>query len=296
MTTAPYPPSPVLRVLRDAAGLLDPRAAGLAEVIAEDYPRSLDRRPGQLLRSAGAEPPDLARLLTGAGFADLDDVRRQAARERARPLPGRERRPAQRAETLVGPQRILDLEQDSLARTIGSLQRSGALETAARSILTSRRRWIFGDLKSRGHAELFAAELGSALSQVSLIEATAAAVGSAIADANPHDSLTLFCFRRYSRLSVRLAERFDELGATVIAVTDSESSPVAGAADHLLRVITRDEVAQHSPTAVTATAHALATLAAAGAKGAARRARRSQELSEFMQWYEGDTELLDAPR
>lgn len=297
-TAIPYPPSPVLDMLRTAAGLLDERAQALAEVISADFPRSLERRPAQLIRAAQARPDDLDRMLTAAGFADLADVRRQAAGEPGRRPRYRYRRPDEhhagrsdddfaRADSNALEQ-ALRREQDNLAQTLRALQGSGALELAAQAILSSRRRWVFGDLKSAGYAHLFAADLTAALNHVALIEPTAASVSAALGDAHRNDSLTVFCFRRYSRLSTRTVEQFHRLGVTVVLITDSGQCPVRDHADHLLQVLTRSDSAMHSPAAVTAVGHALAALSAAGAKGAARRARGRDAIAAAMDWYEQD--------
>lgn len=297
--SAPFAPSPALRLLQDAAALLGQRAgaaasASLLGVIAEDYPRSLERRPAQLLRAAGASADQLDELLTAAGFAHFADLRRHAAREHGRPLAAPQLRFTYRGDgegrDRAGLENTLRREQENLAETLRTLQSSGELELSARAILGSRRRWVFGDLKSRGYAQLFASDLTGALSRVSLVEPTAAAVLVAASDALPGDSLTVFCFRRYSRLTVRLARQFAELGATVIAVTDSEDSPVCAHATHTLRVVTRSDSPTHSPTAVTAIGHALATLTAAGAKGAARRIQQKRALAVAMDWYEQDSD------
>ena len=288
----PFAPSPVLQLLRDAASLVGGASAALVETVAAGYPHSLQRRPAQLLRSAHAAPNDLDELLSAAGFADLDDVRRQASRERGTRLAAHDLRYTARDDGVpsgdrTGLERTLRREQDNLAETLRSLQGSGVLELAARSILRSRRRWVFGDLKSRGYAHLFASDVAVALSQVALVDPTAASVTAALGDAHQLDSLTVFCFRRYSRLTIRVAEQFAARGATVVAITDSDSSPVGPYADHVLRVVTHSDTTAHSPTAVTAIGHALAALVCAGAKGAARRARQRQELALAMDWYAG---------
>jgi DNA-binding MurR/RpiR family transcriptional regulator len=301
-TQRPFPPTPALRLLHQAADQLSSASTdALVAVLTDDFPHSLERRPAQVLRAAGATSNDLDRLLHAAGFADLDDVRRHAADEHGVRLTAPDLRFTYRGEGIdsdrTGLERALRREQDNLAETLHSLQRSGSLELAAHAILASRRRWVLGDLKSRGYAQLFAADLTSALGSVTLIEPSAAAVLAALSDAHRLDSVTVFCFRRYSRLTVRVAQHFAELGATVIAVTDSETSPVCAHASHTLRVVTRSDAPTQSPTAVTAIGHALAALSAAGAKGAAKRAVRKRALAASMQWYElGDDDPWDEDR
>lgn len=80
-----------------------------------------------------------------------------------------------------------------------------------------------------------------------------------------------------------MAREFHALGGTVVAITDGYDSPVCAYATHVLAVNTRSESRTHSPTAVTATGHLLASLAAAGyAKGAARRAQRRHALTRAL--------------
>jgi DNA-binding MurR/RpiR family transcriptional regulator len=286
-----------LQLLEQAADRLSSApATALAAALADDFPRSLERRPAQVLLAAGASAEDLDRLLRAAGFADLEDVRRQAESEHGVRLSAPDLRFTYRGDGTgsdrTGLERTLRREQDNLAETLQTLQRSGSLELAARAILSSRRRWVLGDLKSRGYAQLFAADLTSALGSVTLVEPSAASVLAALSDMHRLDSLTVFCFRRYSRLTVRVAQHFADVGASVIAVTDSEDSPVCAYAAHTLRVITRSDSPAHSPTAVTAIGHALAALSAAGAKGAAKRALRKRALAASMEWYEFDDDDL----
>src|SRR5579875_989405 len=119
-THEPFPPTPALQLLRDAAArLAEPSAAALVRALAGEYPRSLERRPAQLVRAAAATSADLERLLRAAGFADLDDVRRQAAAQHGVRLAATELRLTYRAEHAepdrTGLDRILRREQENLA-------------------------------------------------------------------------------------------------------------------------------------------------------------------------------------
>ncbi|MDX3071372.1 MurR/RpiR family transcriptional regulator [Streptomyces sp. MI02-7b] len=296
MATA-FAPTPVLTLLRTAAAQCGPAGERLVAVIAADYPAALERRPAQLLRASGARSEDLDRLLAMAGFADTDDLRRQAGREANRRLTPPDLRFTRRdgeAQDRSPLRRTLDREQQNLAGTLNSLQANGALELAAEAILAGRRRWIFGDLKSIGYAALLASDLTSSLRDVTLIQPGSGAAVNAISDAHPSDVLVAYSFRSYSQLTLGVARQFQALGATVIALTDSYDSPVCATAHHVLAINTRSESPRHSPTAVTAVGHILASLAAAGAKGAGRRDRRRAELARALQCYADDA-AAEAP-
>ncbi|MET9478150.1 MurR/RpiR family transcriptional regulator [Streptomyces sp. NPDC002917] len=275
-------PDPVLRLLERAAAQCGPGAARLHAVLAADFPAALSRRPAQLLRAADANAEDLDQLLAMAGFADTEDLRACAARETGRRLPVPDQRIADREGEpgdRTALRRILAREQENLAGTLDALHANGALELAARAVVAGRRRWVFGDMKSIGYAALVAADLSAALRDVTLVQPGVGAAVTALADAGDQDVLITFSFRSYSRHTVRLAREFHALGGTVVAITDGYDSPVCAYATHVLAVNTRSESRTHSPTAVTATGHLLASLAAAGAKGAARRAQRRYDLT-----------------
>lgn len=287
MSTA-YAPAPVLAALQIASLRAGEVGRRLYQAIATDFPRSLERRPAQLLTEAEATAEDLDHLLRAAGFVDMVELRHRAGAETRRRLlspdlqfTSRDDSPGDRS-TL---RRVLRQEQDNLAETLDRLQANGALELAARAVLGSRRRWVFGDMKSTGYASLLATDLTTALRDVMLIQPTTASVLVALMDGHAADSLTVFSFRSYSLLTLRVAREFHRVGARVIALTDSYSSPVCAFADHVLPVNTGSESSTHSPTTVVAVGHVLATLSGAGAKGAARRASRRKEMARALKCY-----------
>jgi DNA-binding MurR/RpiR family transcriptional regulator len=281
-------PTPALAALRLASSYYGEVGERLYQTIATDFPESLERRPAQLLTAARATAEDLDLLLHAAGFTDTGELRYRAGKEANRKVAepdlsftSREGDTTDRSSL----RRVLGHEQDNLAETLEALQSNGALELAARAILGSRRRWVFGDMKSIGYASLLATDLSLSLRDVTLIQPSPASAVTALLDAHPTDTLTAFSFRKYSQLTLRVAREFDELGATVIALTDDYASPICEFADHVLPINTGSESGTHSPTAVAAVGHILASLAAAGAKGATRRARRRNDVAAALQCY-----------
>lgn len=288
-TLAPTPAAQTLEMASHHCGEVGVR---LHRVLAADFPQSLQRRPAQILAEADATTEDLQTYLHSAGFSDLEELRHRVGKEVGRRLPepdllftDRKQDRGQRSSL----RQVLTREQDNLAQTFDALQTSGALELAANAILTSRHRWVIGDMKSAGYASLFATDLTAELRDVRLIQPTAADVVSAIADIQSKDTLTVFCFPNYSALTLRVAREYQARGAVVVAITDSYASPLSEYADHVLPVSTSSAAPTHSPTTVAAVGHILATLVAAGAKGATRRVQHRREIVSDLELYSAST-------
>jgi len=246
------------------------------------------------MADADVTAEDLDGFLAAAGFTGLEELRARAGKETNNRIAAadlyftsREGEVASRDSL----RRVVSREQLNLAQTLEALQAGGVLETAAAAVLAGRRRWILGDLKSVGYASLLATDLGASLRDVMLISPTAASALTALTDAHRSDVLVAFSFPHYSRLTLEVARQFRTLGATVIAITDAATSPIAAHSDHLLSVHTGTESTAHSPTTVAAVGHVLASLAAAGAKGAVRRATRRAQLASALHCYPTVEEL-----
>jgi DNA-binding MurR/RpiR family transcriptional regulator len=291
-TATTLAPTPVLDMLRLAAGYHGEVGARLYRALATGYPDSLRRRSAQWLAEAGATAEDLDRLLADAGLTDARELRQRAAAETGQKLAEPDLTFTDRGGEAGGRpalRRVLRREQENLAETLHALQSNGSLELAAQAILAGRRRWVFGDLKSTGYAALFATDLTAGLRDVTLVEPTSAAAVTALTDAHRDDVLVALSFRHYSQLTLRLVREFHALGATVITLTDDYASPVSRYSQHVLPINTGSESTTHSPTAVVAVGHILASLATAGAKGASRRAERRRALSQSLHlWVEAE--------
>lgn len=281
-------PTPVLAALKLAAAYHGDVGERLYQAIAANYPGSLQRRSAQLLAAAQASAEDLDGLLVDAGFTDTRELRHRAATETGRRLAEPDLNFTERGGESSGRlalRRVLRREQENLAETLHALQSNGSLELAAQAILAGRRRWVFGDLKSTGYAALFHTDLTAGLRDVNLIHPNSASAVTALTDAHPSDTLVALSFRHYSQLTLRLVRGFHAIGCTVITLTDDYASPVSEYSDHVLPINTGSDSTTHSPTAVVAVGHILASLATAGAKGAARRAQRRSEAARELQCY-----------
>jgi DNA-binding MurR/RpiR family transcriptional regulator len=91
------------------------------------------------------------------------------------------------------------------------------------------------------------------------------------------DALLVMSVTPYSRDALRAAEIDAEAHATIVALTDGTTSPLARRADHLLVCATDTPSFFHSLTAASATVETLlAVLARNGGKSALAAIRRAQ--------------------
>jgi DNA-binding MurR/RpiR family transcriptional regulator len=280
-----------LAMLADAARGLGPGEQALCDVLSAGYPQAVLQRHDVLLERSGATRRDLHRLLTTAGFRDLAELQARVSDK----LNGELRSPAARFEARLSPAaragllpRMTVLESDNVATTLSELDDNGALAVAVDALLAARRRWVTGAHRSHAFAHLLATDLSVVLGQVALVGGPAAHEVEALIDAGPQDVLVAFGLRRYHAGTLRLAEAFGELGATVVAVTDDPAGPLAARADVCLTAVTASASYSDSPTAVAAIAHALATLTAARSKAAARRLARREQAVRLLSSYAED--------
>ncbi|GAA4831068.1 MurR/RpiR family transcriptional regulator [Kitasatospora terrestris] len=293
MTTTTYASawSEPAETLADAADELGAAERKLALAMLADWPDSALRPPNALLAETGAARGDLQRLVRAAGFRDLGELQARVAerldeqlaspherfRARLRPahLPGLTRRMAER-------------EAANVVATLHAAEDDGALDGTARALVTARRRFVLGTGRSRGLAQLMAADMESVFGRVVLLDGSADRTVEALTDAGPKDVALVYSVRRYDRATLRTAEALRRFGVPVVAIVDGHGSPVAPLAGFTLTAATGGPSFADSPTALVALGHALLTAAAARSKGALRRLDRREEANRVLNRFADD--------
>lgn len=201
-------------------------------VAANDYDATT-RSMRELASVAGVDPAAFTRLAKAIGYSGWDELR--AALTEAR-------RPAQaapfsaRAKGRRGPNPEMSLVSDKLEAEAAGLARisASAIAASAKSLHDARRIWIAGFRSCRSVAELLNYQLR-------LFRAdTAQLVGGSGMEDHDHsafrngDAVVVIGFAPYSTASVLTARVAHESGATLIAIADRMSAPMAEGADHLL--------------------------------------------------------------
>jgi DNA-binding MurR/RpiR family transcriptional regulator len=202
-------------------------------VAANDYDATT-RSMRELAAVAGADPASFTRLAKALGYSGWDELRAALTEARrpaqSSPFSGRARRRRQ------GPNAELSLISDKLEAEAAGLSRISpdTVAKAARALHAARRIWIAGFRSCRSVAELLNYELRLFRpDDVQLVG------GSGPEDLDfgafrQSDAVVVIGFNPYSTASVLSARAAHRAGASLVAIADSVTAPMAEGADHLL--------------------------------------------------------------
>jgi DNA-binding MurR/RpiR family transcriptional regulator len=203
-------------------------------VAANDYDATT-RSMRELATVAGADPAAFTRLAKAIGYSGWDELRAALTEARrpaqSSPFSGRAR------SRRRGPNPEMALVADKLEAEAAGLARisPGAIAAAAKALHDARRIWIAGFRSCRSVAELLTYQL-----RLFRPDAVQLVGGSGPEDLDlgafrSDDAVVVIGFTPYSTASVLSARAAHERRATLIAIADKMSAPMAEGADHLLQ-------------------------------------------------------------
>lgn len=202
-------------------------------VAANDYDATT-RSMRDLAALAGADPASFTRLAKALGYPGWDGLRAALteARRPAQPSPFSGRTKAGRH----GPNSDITLVANKLEAEAAGLARiaPGAVAKAAKALHAAQRIWIAGFRSCRSVAELLNYQL-----RLFRPDAVQLVGGSGPEDLDlgafgAEDAVIVIGFAPYSTASVASARAAHGSRATLIAIADTVSAPMAEGADHLL--------------------------------------------------------------
>jgi DNA-binding MurR/RpiR family transcriptional regulator len=287
MAQAEPKPSP-LNELCSALPSLPMRLQEVGRFVAANDYDATTRSMRDLASVAGADPASFTRLAKALGYSGWDELRAALteARRPAQVSPFSGRAKGRRA----GPNADVMLVNEKLEAEAAGLGRisSSAIAAAARALHAANRIWITGFRSCRSVAELLTYQL-----RLFRPDAVQLVGGSGPFDLDhgafrAGDAVVVLGFAPYSAASVETARAAHQAHATLIAISDTISAPMAEGADHLLLF-----EAAASPgffpslTGAIAIAQSLAavtfTLGGAGAKRKLQETEaRLAEMSQFV--------------
>jgi DNA-binding MurR/RpiR family transcriptional regulator len=230
----PQPKSSPLNELCSALPSLPARLQQVGRFVAANDYDATTRSMRDLAAEAGADPAAFTRLAKALGYSGWDQLR-AALTEARRPVQTQPFSARTRASR-KGPHAEISLVADKLEAEAAGLARisTGSVAEAAKALHAARRIWIAGFRSCRSVAELLNYQLRLFRSdEVQLVG------GSGPEDldlgAFQHgDAVVVIGFAPYSRASVLSARAAHDSGATLVAIADAITAPMAEGADHLL--------------------------------------------------------------
>ncbi|GEK70073.1 MurR/RpiR family transcriptional regulator [Paracoccus denitrificans] len=226
----------------------------------------------ELARNAGVQPSTMTRLAKFLGFAGYEDIRAhhaQAIRLRVDGFAAQQERASTSDEGLA--QQMLHSLSLQIAR-LGEPASIARLEAAAERLARARRIYVLG-LRSchlvAWHFHYVMTLLGE---RTEHLDGPAGTVGDGLMRAGAKDVLLAISINPYARHSLELAQLAREKGMGVVAITDSEVSPLNGVADEVILCATESPTFFHTLAPALAVSEVLCGLLANRDRAAALEA------------------------
>jgi DNA-binding MurR/RpiR family transcriptional regulator len=230
--------------IRDAADRLSPQMRRAADYVARHPDEIASRSLRFVARTSSVAPPTLSRLARVLGFECYEDLRdscRAEIRSRSASFGERARVLQNRQAADDGKPNLLVRQITSLIDNIEVIQRSctqADLERAVDILCGARRVLLFGCMAAEAHARYLGFLSRMAVPHWELWHDTAASMGERLASLGERDVVIVISVAPYARRAVDVARQARSRNATVIAITDSPVSPLAGLADQCLTTAT----------------------------------------------------------
>lgn len=215
---------------------LTPRQRKVAEYLFHNLSQAILLNSRQLAANAGVSEATLIRFITGLGFGGFPEFKKAVGQKILENASTSERL-AESAKTMKGRmsmvKRILDGDVENI-QMVGARMTEDVFEQAVGKICGARRLYVLGLRSSYALAFYLAFNLRFFLTSVTLVELGIGDIPEQLRDLGSSDMLVAISFKRYTREVVRITEKVKAKGAHVLAVTNSELSPIAQLADGVL--------------------------------------------------------------
>jgi len=211
-----------------AGTALTPTERRVAEVVTSDPTALAFDTVAELAERVGSSGPTIVRFAAKLGFdgySDLQQHARAALTEQLSPV-DRSRSAAQRSGAELR-RRTIDAVRQAIDRIDDDL-----IDAMGRTIGRSRGHvWVVASETSSPVAQLLVANLRLLRPQVQHVSGSDAAVAATLVDASDRDVVVAIDAERYEQAVIRITGQLADRGATVIAITDGPTSPLAAIAD-----------------------------------------------------------------
>jgi len=192
---------------------------------------------------------------------------------------------------------VSDIITASLAEDIQNLREnelgleSGRFETAVDMIIKAERVYLLAFDNAAALGGIFAHRLATAGKSVTESTGGKLSASRHLALYGPDDLVIVIAFPRYIRDTVEMAQAIHRRGLPILAITDTQASPIASLGTLTLYIQARRTIGSTSDTAILAVLEALAAAVSAHLPGAAEAGEHFADLA--YPWLIGPDEKPD---
>jgi len=275
----------ILDKISDTFQELTPSQRKVAQYVYHNINEAFLLNSFQIAKTANVSEATVTRFLTNLGFSGFSEFKREIARQVLESFSTTQRL-AESAEDLKARGNVFseilqgDIENiQTLTATISDQ----LFEQAVNELCSARSIYVLGLRSSYALAFYLTFDLRFFLDKVILIKPGIGDMPEQVLGVTKDDVLVVISFRRYTRESFNIAEKIKKRAGSVIALTNSELSPVAKLADVTLVASTNIPTYIESYTAPMSLINALITAIALRKKDQAISALNKLEttLEEF---------------
>jgi len=275
----------ILDKISDTFQELTPSQRKVAQYVYHNINEAFLLNSFQIAKTANVSEATVTRFLTNLGFSGFSEFKREIARQVLESFSTTQRL-AESAEDLKARGNVFseilqgDIENiQTLTATISDQ----LFEQAVNELCSARSIYVLGLRSSYALAFYLTFDLRFFLDKVILIKPGIGDMPEQVLGVTKDDVLVVISFRRYTRESFDIAEKIKKRAGSVIALTNSELSPVAKLADVTLVASTNIPTYIESYTAPMSLINALITAIALRKKDQAISALNKLEttLEEF---------------
>ncbi|WP_018329065.1 MurR/RpiR family transcriptional regulator [Rhizobium giardinii] len=243
----------------------------------------------ELARNAGVQPSTMTRLAKFLGFPGYEDFRVQHADVIRVNADGFAARAMQRDEAGANDEGLAHRMLQSISGQIARLcepETLSRLNDLAVRLATARRVYVLGLRSCHSVAWHFHYVMTLLGEKTVHLDGPAGTGGDALIRATADDVLLAVSINPYSRYTLEVAEAAVEKGMSVLAITDSEVSPLVTIAEHAVLFPTESHTFFHTLTPALAISEVLCGLLAShDRKGALKELKRVDSYLSSMNTY-----------
>jgi len=271
----------ILGQISQAYQELTPSQRKIAQYIYDNINEAFLLNSSQIAKVADVSEATVTRFVSNLGFSGFSEFKREIARQVLEGFSTTQRL-AESAENLKARNNVFSEILQGDIENIKTLTTSipdELFENAVNELCSARCIYVLGLRSSYALAFYLAFDLRFFLDKVVLIKPGIGDMPEQVLGVKKDDVLVVISFRRYTRESFAIAEKIKKKGASVIALTNSELSPVARLADLTLIACTNIPTYIESYTAPMSLINALITEIALRKKDQAMSALNKLEMT-----------------